>query len=198
MKPFDVKGQRQRINVAAALILGADFLMILAALMLVLSPQSYDLSVVAPHIASAMLMTVFGPYLFVASGNALLTMLLMVIHLVLLWALVNRVRFFDGFGRWSGRGRLFAFTAGAVLSVLSVWCEIPVTERYEIASDKIGGVKTSVCSWFHRADEVYAKGAQIDLLIDRADQVVTVCEMKYARKAQNVIFLDQLFAEISA
>ena len=109
----------------------------------------------------------------------------------------------------------------------------------------IGGVKTSVCSWFHRADEVYAKGAQIDLLIDRADQVVTVCEMKYAsgqylltkaeseridnkiqafkavsgtaksvylalvttkglvnneyaRKAQNVILLDQLFAEISS
>lgn len=106
MKPFNVKGQRLRINVAAALILGADFLVMLAALMLALPPQSYDLSVVAPHIASAMLMTAFGPYLFVASGNALLMMLLMVIHLVLLRALVNRVRFFDGFGRWSGRGRL--------------------------------------------------------------------------------------------
>lgn len=106
MKAFNVKGQRQRINVAAALILGVDFLVMLAALMLALPPQSYDLSVVAPHIASAMLMTVFGPYLFVASGKVLLTMLLMVIHLVLLWALVNRVRFFDGFGRWSWRGRL--------------------------------------------------------------------------------------------
>ena len=125
--------------------------MMLAALMLALPPQSYDLSVVAPHIASAMLMTVFGPYLFVASGKVLLTMLLMVIHLVLLRALVNRVRFFDGFGRWSGMGRLFAFTAGAVLSVLSVWCEIPVTERYEIASDKIGGesVRLAVVSDLH-------------------------------------------------
>lgn len=151
MKAFDVKGQRQRINVAAWLIIGADCLMMLAALMLALPPQSYDLSVAAPHIASAMLMTVFGPYLFVASGNALLTALLMVIHLVLLWAFVNRVRFFDGFGRWSGRGRLFAFTAGAVLSVLSVWCEIPVTERYEIASDKIGGesVRLTVISDLH-------------------------------------------------
>lgn len=41
-------------------------------------------------------------------------------------------------------------------------------------------MKTSVCSWHHRADEVYGKGAQIDLLIDRADNVINVCEMKYA------------------
>ena len=151
MKAFNVKGQRQRINVAAALILGADFLVMLAALMLVLPPQSYDLSVLAPHVASAVLMTAFGPYLFVASGNALLTMLLMVVHLVLLWALVNRVRFFDGVGHWSRRVRLFTFTAGALLSVLSVWCEIPVTERYEIASDKIGGesVRLTVISDLH-------------------------------------------------
>jgi len=44
----------------------------------------------------------------------------------------------------------------------------------------ISGVKTSVCSWQHQADEVYGKGAQIDLLIDRADNVVNVCEMKFA------------------
>ena len=69
---------------------------LLAALMLVMPPQSHDLSVLAPHVASAVLMTAFGPYLFVASANALLTMLLMVIHLVLLWALVNRLRFFAG------------------------------------------------------------------------------------------------------
>lgn len=44
----------------------------------------------------------------------------------------------------------------------------------------IGGVRTAVCSWQHRADETYGKGAQIDLLIDRADKVVNVCEMKFA------------------
>jgi len=106
----------------------------------------------------------------------------------------------------------------------------------------ISGVKTAVCSWRHRADDVFGKGAQIDLLIDRADNVINVCEMKftsgaclldkaeseridnrilafktvtgtpksiyltlvatkapvdneYARKAQNVILLDQLFAD---
>ena len=45
---------------------------------------------------------------------------------------------------------------------------------------QIGGVKTSVCSWRHIADETYGKGAQIDLLIDRADNVINVCEMKYS------------------
>ena len=45
---------------------------------------------------------------------------------------------------------------------------------------QIGGVRTSVCSWRHVADETYGKGAQIDLLIDRADNVIDVCEMKYS------------------
>ena len=45
---------------------------------------------------------------------------------------------------------------------------------------QIGGVRTSVCSWRHVANETYGKGAQIDLLIDRADNVIDVCEMKYS------------------
>ena len=45
---------------------------------------------------------------------------------------------------------------------------------------QIGGVRTSVCSWRHLADETYGKGAQIDLLIDRADNVINICEMKYS------------------
>lgn len=44
----------------------------------------------------------------------------------------------------------------------------------------VSGVKTFVCSWHHRADDVYGKGAQIDLLIDRADNVINICEMKFA------------------
>ena len=38
---------------------------------------------------------------------------------------------------------------------------------------------THVCSWPHVPDEIYPQGAQIDLLIDRADGVIDVCEMKY-------------------
>jgi len=45
---------------------------------------------------------------------------------------------------------------------------------------QIGGVVTHVCSWRHVPDEVHVHGAQIDLLIDRADGVVDVCEMKYS------------------
>ena len=45
---------------------------------------------------------------------------------------------------------------------------------------QIGGVRTSVCSWRHTADETYGKGAQIDLMIDRADNVINICEMKYS------------------
>ena len=36
----------------------------------------------------------------------------------------------------------------------------------------IRGVQNSVCSWRGR-------GAQIDLLLDRSDRVVNICEMKY-------------------
>jgi len=44
----------------------------------------------------------------------------------------------------------------------------------------IGGVLTNVHAWYHLPDEVYPNGAQIDLLLDRADNVINVCEMKYA------------------
>jgi len=43
----------------------------------------------------------------------------------------------------------------------------------------IAGVRTSVSSWHHQADETYPKGAQIDLLIDRADGIINMCEMKF-------------------
>ena len=45
---------------------------------------------------------------------------------------------------------------------------------------QIGGVKTGICSWRHVADETYGKGAQIDLMIDRADNVTNICEIKYS------------------
>lgn len=45
----------------------------------------------------------------------------------------------------------------------------------------IAGVQTSVCSWSCRADDERGiNGSQIDLLIDRKDQVINVCEMKFA------------------
>ena len=43
----------------------------------------------------------------------------------------------------------------------------------------ISGIQSDVCSWTVTADENH-KGAQIDLLIDRKDQVINLCEMKYS------------------
>ena len=45
----------------------------------------------------------------------------------------------------------------------------------------ISGLHCGVCSWRHQADDTCPVGAQIDLLIDRADNVVNVCEMKFSR-----------------
>ena len=45
---------------------------------------------------------------------------------------------------------------------------------------QIGGVLTRTCSWTHKPDKLYPDGAQIDLLIDRADNIINLCEIKYA------------------
>lgn len=42
----------------------------------------------------------------------------------------------------------------------------------------IAGIYTNECSFFKRANED-TKGCQIDILIDRADNVINICEMKY-------------------
>ena len=44
---------------------------------------------------------------------------------------------------------------------------------------KIEGVNTVESVWYHKGnDEMY--GAQIDLIIDRADKIINICEIKYA------------------
>jgi hypothetical protein len=44
---------------------------------------------------------------------------------------------------------------------------------------EIGGVKTKLSAWSVKGDDDSA-GAQIDMLIERADHVVNLCEMKFA------------------
>lgn len=43
---------------------------------------------------------------------------------------------------------------------------------------KLDGIQTNVLSW-HSKGNTIMHGAQIDLLIDRADKIITVCEIKY-------------------
>jgi hypothetical protein len=44
---------------------------------------------------------------------------------------------------------------------------------------EIGGVKSSLSAWSVKGDDGQ-DGAQIDLLITRADNIVNLCEMKFA------------------
>lgn len=45
----------------------------------------------------------------------------------------------------------------------------------------ISGVSTRVYSWRIKDDPVYGKGAQIDMVIDRADNILNLCEMKFSQ-----------------
>lgn len=45
----------------------------------------------------------------------------------------------------------------------------------------ISGVSSSCSSWRHTGGEEDARGAQIDLVIDRDDRVVNLCEMKFSQ-----------------
>lgn len=44
----------------------------------------------------------------------------------------------------------------------------------------IAGIHVESYSWSHTKDELVPKGAQIDLLLDRSDGIINVCEMKFA------------------
>lgn len=46
----------------------------------------------------------------------------------------------------------------------------------------IAGVHVNAYAWSHRPDDICREGAQIDLVIDRSDRVVNVCEMKFSRQ----------------
>lgn len=62
----------------------------------------------------------------------------------------------------------------------------------------ISGILANLYSWHVKKTEEHP-GVQIDLVIDRADNVVNVCEMKYAPKGYNMISsdLDNLHTKLS-
>lgn len=43
----------------------------------------------------------------------------------------------------------------------------------------VESVHVNAYAWYHQSDDVYPQGVQIDLLLDRADHVINLCEMKY-------------------
>ena len=53
----------------------------------------------------------------------------------------------------------------------------------------ISGIQTRACCWFSKEEEG-CKGAQIDLIIDRADQTINICEMKFAQSEYEITKAD--------
>ena len=66
-----------------------------------------------------------------------------------------------------------------------VWCGLAFERLCLVHQQQIrkalgiGGVLVECCAWHHRADDAYPDGAQIDLLFDRVDNVINICECKY-------------------
>ena len=52
----------------------------------------------------------------------------------------------------------------------------------------IGAVHVEAYGWSFRGDDTYPDGVQIDLVLDRADNIINLCEMKYSR---NVFAIDR-------
>ena len=50
----------------------------------------------------------------------------------------------------------------------------------------ISGVQASAAAWRHYGDAEHPEGAQIDLLIDRADRLINLCEMRYCENAYSI------------
>ena len=50
----------------------------------------------------------------------------------------------------------------------------------------IAGVHTETYAWRHTGDDIHPKGTQIDLLLDRSDNVINICEMKYSRGTYSI------------
>ena len=51
----------------------------------------------------------------------------------------------------------------------------------------IGGVATEISAWFDQADKKKAvRGSQIDLIIERADRIIHLCEMKFSQSEYRI------------
>lgn len=80
------------------------------------------------------------------------------------------------------------WVAGTNTPVRNAW-EGPAFERVCLGHVRqikqalgIAGVQTQVYSWQAKDDPVLGDGAQIDMVIDRADQIVNLCEMKFSTR----------------
>lgn len=56
---------------------------------------------------------------------------------------------------------------------------ICMQHKYQILKKlKLDGIRTNIQSWYHKGNDDM-RGAQVDMLIDRADKIINLCEIKY-------------------
>ncbi len=75
------------------------------------------------------------------------------------------------------------------------WCR----KHHYIIAKALGfsGVRYQSGSFFSRATDNQAKGFQIDLMFERADHVLTICEIKYTQTKVSSVVIDQVEQKIS-
>ena len=59
-------------------------------------------------------------------------------------------------------------------------------EKQLLAALGISGISCGIYSWTYRPKDVHEQGAQIDLLIDRSDNVINLCEIKFSDEPYRV------------
>jgi AAA+ ATPase superfamily predicted ATPase len=89
---------------------------------------------------------------------------------------------------WPGAGQTQTYVAWCGYAFENI-CLKHITQIKKAL--QIGGVHTSVSSWIQQGSK-NSPGAQIDLLIDRADNCINICEMKYSTTP---FLLDKKYAE---
>ena len=59
-------------------------------------------------------------------------------------------------------------------------------EKQLLAALGISGISCGIYSWTYRPKDVHEQGTQIDLLIDRSDNVINLCEIKFSDEPYRV------------
>lgn len=102
-------------------------------------------------------------------------------------------RFVEGFNAQDEEWWSHNFNSPAIESWQGLSFELVCFMHLTQIKRKLGiaGTSTAASSWRHtpsrkKDDEVVEKGTQIDLLIDRADRVINLCEMKFSVKPYRI------------
>ncbi len=143
MKLAAIKTTLERIPRLA--LLGLGFVVMLAVTFAMVPPESAQSDVVAPVIAAAVLMLVFGPYLlavgcttgfvpdFASFWGVAAMVPFCVLHIAFLSVLSTRTSLWRRMGRFGARARRLSVFVLAFMSIAGAWYEMPCVTHYDIS-----------------------------------------------------------------